>query len=321
MREEVNSIVNAKVKNKKDKKEFLTKVARLVDPANKQFSDEEKMYLNKKASEIWLDDAEHVIDIMAMKYHLTSDTAENFHTDAIIRMLERFYRYNNPAYMEDDSTEFEITTYIKRVAQDVLTDSFADAYGMKPWHYKEFRAVMKAEEYFSSQYMGKVEISEDLIYDYLNGKISKKSIVTYLHMLNGVCSIEEQVTLGIEPTADEHKFCTESEAVRTMKLDSYNKKRFDSVLKKFSRLDFYIILGRKGLLDGELEDMTIPEFVETSDFKKYFAEDISIKPGSDPKRIVTNKIQNKIASLEKLGLDNEEDITELVMYMKERLEG
>lgn len=91
-------------------------------------------------------------------------------------------------------------------------------------------------------------------------------------------------------------------------------------MKKFSRLDFYIILGRKGLLDGELEDMTISEFVETSDFKKFFAEDTSIKVGSDPVRVVHNKIQNKIASLKKLGLDNEEDIAELIMYMKERLE-
>lgn len=318
MCEKVNAIINASVENKK---KFLTKVARLVDPNNKQFSEEEKRLINKKAAEVWMEDAEHVIDIMQARCHLTSETADNFHDDVIIRMLERFYRYNNPAYMEDNSTEYEIATYIRRVAQDVLIDAFADTYGMKPWHYKEFRAVKKAKEYLSSQYTDNdVEIDEDLIFDYLDGKVAKNSILIYLHMLNGVCSIEEQVLLGIEPVADEKKFCTETDAIRTLELDFYNRKRFDSVLKKFSRLDFYIILGRKGLLDGELEDMTISEFVETSDFKKFFAEDTSIKVGSDPVRVVHNKIQNKIASLKMLGLDNEEDIAELIMYMKERLE-
>ena len=45
-----------------------------------------------------------------------------------------------------------------------------------------------------------------------------------------------------------------------------------------------------------------------------------MRQDSDPIRVVNNKIRNKVARLEELGLDNEEDITALVLYMKERLD-
>ena len=80
MCEKVNAIINASAE---DKKKFLTKVARLVDPNNKQFSEEEKRLINKKAAEVWMEDAEHVIDIMQARCHLTSETADNFHDDVI----------------------------------------------------------------------------------------------------------------------------------------------------------------------------------------------------------------------------------------------
>ena len=131
--------------------------------------------------------------------------------------------YPDGNFTKEDVTEvLEIALEMRRrvkeqLAQDVLIDAFADTYGMKPWHYKEFRAVIKAKEYLSSQYTDNdVEIDEDLIFDYLDGKISKHSILIYLHMLNGVCSIEEQVALGIEPVADEKKFCTETEAIKLL---------------------------------------------------------------------------------------------------------
>ena len=73
-------------------------------------------------------------------------------------------------------------------------------------------------------------------------------------------------------------------------------------------------------MDGMLESMSIADFVETSDFKRFFAEDTSVRQDSDPIRVVNNKIRNKVARLEELGLDNEEDITALVLYMKERLD-
>ena len=303
-----------------NKKKLLTEMARKIDPENKAVSPEEKCELRKKAMEMCLPECKKVISIMTKQYNLDADTAASFGTDVIIRMMDRLYRYNNPRYLKDVTVEYEITTYIKRVAQDVLAKNFAAKYGIRQFQYRGLRAVMKAERELSEQCNSATTISEDLIYEYLGEKISKDLIVTYLQIIRGTYSIDEQMSLGVEAEADDRKYNPELNAMRSMGLDSFSRSRFDKLLSHFSRLDFYIILGRKGLLDGMLESMSIADFVETSDFKRFFAEDTSVRQDSDPIRVVNNKIRNKVARLEDLGLDNEEDITALVLYMKERLD-
>ena len=67
-----------------------------------------------------------------------------------------------------------------------------------------------------------------------------------------------------------------------------------------SRLEIYLLLKNYGFLGEDIRSMDMEDFVQDSDFKRFFAEDTSIRSRKDPVKTAYNKnvkIEKAIAAM------------------------
>ena len=86
-------------------------------------------------------------------------------------------------------------------------------------------------------------------------------------------------------------------------LDEDAEEALNSIFGKMSKLEILLLMKKYGLLGHHLQVMELKPFSETEIFKKYFAEDASIKSRKDPVKIAYNKnqkIEKAIEDLKKL---------------------
>lgn len=86
-------------------------------------------------------------------------------------------------------------------------------------------------------------------------------------------------------------------------LDEDAEEALNSIFGKMSKLEILLLMKKYGLLGHHLQVIELKPFSETEIFKKYFAEDASIKSRKDPVKIAYNKnqkIEKAIEDLKKL---------------------
>ena len=132
-------------------------------------------------------------------------------------------------------------------------------------------------------------VSIDMIYNSLNGAISKTEIADLTILDKGYLYLDEDIDLYKQLKSIDDIF----ESIYIDHLPDPVKATLDRITTKLSDLDFFILLKDYGLLGEQIRMMHIDEFVKSPMFLKLFDGDNTVKSKTNPIKTVYNK-KNKI---------------------------
>ena len=223
---------------------------------------------------------------------VANDLDENTGVDYSIRVFDviskDFYKYNCPDFMKEENKDkqFAIKSFIKMRTKYCIGDAIAHNLRLTNAEGKMLHKIRGTRKDLARKYqIEEDDVSVELIYEALNGEIPEDTIVELILREKGHASVEQIEesggTAGYSEGIDIGQFHTE--------LDEKTRSKLDQYFADITKMEILIFMQDHKLLDDELNDMEIKEFVETDIFRGLFAVDTSIRSRKNPIRTVENK--------------------------------
>ena len=294
-------------------REYLTRaavyIAKLKNDGNTKAA-EEASYV--AFWEIY-DTVEEMVKGESRLYRLDEKTQEKYMDKMMSVVPKILYKYNNPDYIDEkyEGKQFKVKTFLKSRTRYCIRESLAAAMEISNDDAKILLKIRSARLALAREHRkAEYDISAREIYLKLNEEFTEEKIRELLILEKGKESFDlvteqgvENFTLlnGLEHSQGSYDI---DKAIFGEILDEDAEEALDSVFGKMSKLEILLLMKKYGLLGHHLQVMELKPFSETDVFKKYFAEDASIKSRKDPVKTAYNKnqkIEKAIDDLKKLA--------------------
>jgi hypothetical protein len=280
-------------------KDYLTRIAPLLDSENKELSDEEKQKLSEYAAEQWTPDFFNTVRMECRANHFDQETSEIFLERSQIYVVESIYKFNNPKYREDATKVLSFQTFVKNCIKRAVRESCAEKAGVSYKFYRREKAVEDAAVKASMNLHIPVDmVTAQMLKPYLSIEISKKTINAYLSHLRGTESVDIMLDMGAD--IQDTGMDVEAEAMKDEALDPETIKILDELTSKLSKLDVFLLLYDLGAFDDYIKGLTAAELSKTKIFEQLLQQDKNVR-SEDGTRIISNKRKKNKEALIEIG--------------------
>ena len=290
-------------------KEYLTRVAAYIALLKKQGLLNEADEASNIAFWEIFDIIKEMVECESRRCKLDDQTQEAYMTKVMNVAPKLIYKFNNPEYMDDkyEGKQFEVKTFFKSRTQYCIREAVASVLEITPEEAKVLLKIRSARAALASENdRTEDDITVEEIFTKLGEKISIAQITELILIEKGKESYNMITEQGIEKfrplgsSGGGQESYDIDEVVFGKSLDDDVKQIFDGVFAKMSRLEIYLLLKNYGVLGEDIRSMDMEDFVQDSDFKRFFAEDTSIRSRKDPVKTAYNKnvkIEKAIAAM------------------------
>ena len=269
-----------------DNKEYFTRVAAMLrelkDAGNDDDFDLAYSVVYKELCPI----IKEVIECESRFYHLDDSTTYGYLKKVDDVISKTFHRYNDTEHLKDKTKQYGIRSFIKNTTKYCMRNALASTLCISHDRCRTLLKIRKVREELSqANGLDWDNVSVDMIYAALGGQVKKSEITELLRVEKGFVSLEQAQENGEQLDAMEGI----PDSVYGNDLPDDAKEELDRAFAKLSKLDLYILVKDFGILDEEIRRMEMCDFVITPLFKKFMAEDDSIRSKSDPLKTAYNK--------------------------------
>ena len=267
--------------------EYFTRAAAYIRDLKETKPEREVSDAMKAINEYLIPLIMHHVDCEIKSNHLDENTGIVYGNMVLDVIEKNFHKYNSPKYLSEKKQDkcFEITTFIKSISRHCIRDAIAYNLHLTKNEGKKLYEIRCARHKLSEKYqINESSVKVEQIYESLDKKIPEKIIIDLLMKEKGTASLE-----AIEANGSTAGYYEININQFYSEIDATTKQKLDQFLDNITGMELLIYLHANKLLDDELNNLSIVDFVQTEIFKTHFNNDTSIRSRKNPVRTVHNK--------------------------------